>query len=95
MEALLGQPGYEFIPQLQEVGAIFLNPDSGSWETADTYLAGNVRQKLMFAENAGRKFASNVEALKAVIPDDLAPHENWCTDWVCLDTGNGLPGIPG
>jgi N12 class adenine-specific DNA methylase len=75
MEALLGQPGYEFIPQLQEVGAIFLNPDSGSWETADTYLAGNVRQKLMFAENAGRKFASNVEALKAVIPDDLAPHE--------------------
>jgi N12 class adenine-specific DNA methylase len=59
-------------------GAIFLNPESRLWETADAYLSGPVRTKLKAALAAAEtepRFAANVEALQAAQPTDLKPSE--------------------
>lgn len=72
---LLGKPGEEAMKELEAVGAVFLDPETGNWETADAYLSGNVRHKLMVARLAGERFSGNVKALEAVIPPDMAPHE--------------------
>jgi N12 class adenine-specific DNA methylase len=59
-------------------GAIFLNPETNIWETADAYLSGPVRTKLAVAEASAAldpRFAANVEALKAAQPADLKPSE--------------------
>lgn len=63
--------------QGQLIGQVFKNP-SGIWETADQYLSGDVKTKLVAAEAAAQidpAYQSNVEALKAVIPQDLLPRE--------------------
>ncbi|HUJ10680.1 MAG TPA: DEAD/DEAH box helicase [Verrucomicrobiae bacterium] len=73
MSALLCRSAEEFLPELR--GAIFLNPQTSDWETEDQYLSGNVREKLEVAEAASLtdpRFKENVEALKAVQPEDLA-----------------------
>lgn len=72
---LLGKPGSDAMQELEGLGAVFLDPETGRWETADAYLSGNVRHKLTAARVAGERFAGNVKALEAVIPADLAPHE--------------------
>lgn len=57
-------------------GLIYLNPETARWETADQYLAGNVKAKLKAAENAvasNPRFAQNVDALKLVQPVDIEP----------------------
>ena len=59
-------------------GVIFKNPLNGSWETADEYLSGNVREKLAMAEVSAKNNSSleiNVEALKRVQPKDLDASE--------------------
>jgi N12 class adenine-specific DNA methylase len=69
---LLNQPPEEFLPELK--GAIFLNPQANEWEPEDGYLSGNVREKLAIAEAASitePKFNENVDALRAVQPEDL------------------------
>ncbi|MBI3408736.1 MAG: DEAD/DEAH box helicase [Planctomycetes bacterium] len=74
--ALLGKPETEFLPELK--GAIFLNPQTNEWETDDEYLSGNVRAKLSVADAAcitDVRFKENVEALKAVQPEDLPASE--------------------
>ncbi len=62
-----------------ELGPLaYRNPEGGEWETADRYLSGNVRSKLVVAETAIQFDASyqrNVEALRAVQPKDLEPGE--------------------
>jgi len=64
---------------LGELGdAIFCDPANGSWQTADAYLSGAVRTKLVAAEAATTldpAFARNVEALKTVQPADLRPSD--------------------
>ena len=72
---LLGKPGCEAMTELETAGALFVDPESGYWETADAYLSVNVRHKLTVARVAGERFAGNVKALEAVIPADLTPHE--------------------
>lgn len=67
------------IPDLQSElkGVIYKNP-SGEFEPADAYLSGNIRKKLKEAEAAAKidpNFKENVEALKAVIPEDLKPSQ--------------------
>ena len=55
---------------------VYRNPEGGSWETADRYLSGYVREKLKVANAASAldsSFARNVEALKAVQPEDILP----------------------
>ncbi len=76
IEKLLGKKPEEFLPELH--GILFLNPETKRWETDDEYLSGNVRQKLLSAEEAARKdarFAINAEALRGVQPADLKATE--------------------
>jgi len=57
---------------------VFDEPSTGALVPAPRYLSGNVREKLNDAELAvldDPRFAANVAALRAVIPDDLLPVE--------------------
>jgi N12 class adenine-specific DNA methylase/adenine-specific DNA methylase len=64
---------------IAELGdAIFRDPSDGSWQTADAYLSGLVRDKLKVAEAAAAlddAYARNVSALQAVQPADLRPSD--------------------
>ena len=78
MEQLTGKPKEEIIKDLQ--GVIFRIPaaEPARYVTADEYLSGNVRAKLVTAEAAAKndpELAVNVEALKQVIPKDLSVAE--------------------
>ncbi len=63
----------------EELGPLaYRNPEGGEWETADSYLSGNVRAKLVVAQAAERfdsAYQRNVEALREVQPKDLEPGE--------------------
>jgi N12 class adenine-specific DNA methylase/adenine-specific DNA methylase len=62
---------------LKQLGtAVFRNPITEGWETADAYLSGPVRTKLAAAEAAvalDPQFARNVEALREAQPKDIPP----------------------
>ena len=78
MQQLTGKPQEELIADLQ--GVIFRIPaaEPARYVTADEYLSGNVRAKLLTAEAAAKEhpeLAVNVEALKQVIPKDLSAAE--------------------
>ena len=78
MEQLTGKPKEEIIKDLQ--GVIFRIPATkpAQYVTADEYLSGNVRAKLITAEAAAKEnpeFAVNAQALKQVIPQDLSAAE--------------------
>ena len=64
---------------IAELGsAIYRDPADGSWQTADAYLSGPVRDKLVAAEAAADldpDYRRNVEALEAVQPADLGPSD--------------------
>jgi N12 class adenine-specific DNA methylase/adenine-specific DNA methylase len=73
---LLHQDVADVIAELGD--AIFQDPGDGSWQTADAYLSGPVRDKLKAAEAAGVLdpiFERNVRALANVQPADLGPSE--------------------
>ncbi|GLS35029.1 lactate dehydrogenase [Mesorhizobium tianshanense] len=58
--------------------ALFRDPETGSWQTADAYLSGQVRDKLKAAEAAAALapvFERNVRALVEVQPADLRPSD--------------------
>jgi len=58
--------------------AVFRDPENGSWQTADAYLSGQVRDKLKAAESAAKLdpvFECNVRALIEVQPADLRPSD--------------------
>ncbi|WP_238984957.1 Eco57I restriction-modification methylase domain-containing protein [Candidatus Glomeribacter gigasporarum] len=57
-------------------GLIFQNPQTQRWETADRYLTGDVKAKLRIATEAAHhdsQYQDNVEALRRVQPEDIAP----------------------
>ncbi|TCQ01783.1 N12 class adenine-specific DNA methylase [Rhizobium sp. PP-F2F-G36] len=73
---LLHRPVEEVVADLGN--AIFRNPADGSWQTADAYLSGPVRDKLKAAEAAAALdpvYERNVGALLAVQPADLRPSD--------------------
>lgn len=76
---------------VEALGAsIYRNPEGGQWETADEYLSGNVKAKLVRAQEAAqqdKRFARNVEALTAVQPQPKGPDE--------INIGLGMNWIPG
>ena len=88
MEQLTGKTQEELIADLQ--GVIFRIPaaEPARYVTADEYLSGNVRAKLVTAEAAAKndpELAVNVEALKQVIPKDLSVAEIFVrlgTTWI-------------
>lgn len=78
MEQLTGKTQEELIADLQGVIFRVPNAEPARYVTADEYLSGNVREKLMVAEIAAKQDPSlsvNVEALKQVIPKDLPASE--------------------
>ena len=65
MSQLTGKSEAELIEELGD--KIFQNPQKYMrWESADEYLTGNIRTKLVAAEAAG--LTRNAEALRAVMP---------------------------
>ena len=78
MAELTGKEQAELIRDLQ--GVIFKIPHSepAQYVTADEYLSGNVRNKLVIAETAAKtdpELLINAEALRKVIPKDLSAGE--------------------
>jgi N12 class adenine-specific DNA methylase len=65
---------------------IYRDPETDAWETADVYLSGNMRAKLVAAERAGPDFERNAEALRRVQPEDVLPGD--------IDANLGAPWIP-
>jgi N12 class adenine-specific DNA methylase len=82
--ALYGKPEEAVIAELGEL--VFHDPESRTWETADAYLSGNVRAKLVAAEGAGASYARNALALREVQPEDVLPGD--------IDAKLGAPWIP-
>ncbi len=81
---LYGKPEERIIAELGDL--IFRDPESQTWQTADAYLSGNVRAKLVAAEHAGPEYARNAEALRKVQPEDVLPGD--------IDANLGAPWIP-
>src|SRR6202042_652172 len=81
---LYGKQKAEIVAELGDL--IFPDPETRTWQTADAYLSGNVRAKLAAAEQAGTPYARNVEALRAVQPEDVLPGD--------IDANLGAPWIP-
>ncbi len=65
---------------------IYHDPESSTWQTADVYLSGNVRDKLATAEHAGPAYARNADVLRTVQPEDVLPGD--------IDANLGAPWIP-
>lgn len=76
MEELTGKDADTLTEELR--GVIFQNPLTDVWETADEYLSGNVREKLIVAETYEEnhpEYAANVQALRQVQPKELDASE--------------------
>ncbi len=74
MASKIGKNRDDVIKELADQRLIFKSP-VGGWETAELYLAGDVRGKLGVAERAAsarpKAYNANVDALKAVQPADI------------------------
>jgi N12 class adenine-specific DNA methylase len=80
---LYGKPKAQIVAELGDL--IFPDPESRTWQTADAYLSGNVRDKLTAAERAGPQFTRNVKALREVQPEDVLPGDidaNLAAPWI-------------
>ena len=76
MASLTGKGESQIATELQ--GVIFLNPATNTYQAADEYLSGNVREKLAIAEACAKsdaRYAPNVEALAQVVPEDIGANE--------------------
>ncbi len=82
--SLYGKPKGEIVAELGDL--IFPDPESRTWQTADDYLSGNVRAKLAAVQREGPPYARNVNALRAVQPEDVLPGD--------IDANLGAPWIP-
>ena len=72
---------------IDELGnLLYQDPETHGWLTADAYLSGNVRTKLVTAAAAGDAYRRNVTALHAVQPADVLPSD--------IDVNLGAPWIP-
>lgn len=76
MEGLTAKSREEIISDLK--GIIFKVPESGTWQTSEEYLSGNIRKKLISAEKAlqgDASYSDNVEYLKKAMPKPLTASE--------------------
>ena len=81
---LYGKTKAEIVTELGDL--IYPDPVSRTWQTADAYLSGNVREKLAAVKQAGTAYTRNVRALEGVQPEDVLPGD--------IDAGLGAPWIP-
>lgn len=75
MTEVYGKDGAALV---RELGPLVYETPDGNLVTADDYLSGDVKTKLVEAKDAARRdprFARNVEALSKVIPRDKTPSE--------------------
>lgn len=87
MEQLYGKPSEDILKEL--AGVVFNDPKAG-YVTADEYLSGNVKKKLVEAREAVKRdprMATNVEALERVQPKDVPA--------VDISVRLGSPWVPG
>ena len=78
MAELTGQTKEALQEELESEGIIYHDPQAGAFAPADSYLAGNVRKKLIAAEAAAAddsRYKGNVEALRAVVPPEKLPEQ--------------------
>ena len=78
MEGLTGKSREKIISDLK--GIIFKVPVSGTWQTSEEYLSGNIRKKLISAEKAlqgDASYSDNVEYLKKAMPKPLTASETF------------------
>ena len=78
MAWLTGRPEQELTEELGASDAIYQDPETETWQTADEYLSGNVRRKLREARRAAEDdpaYQPNVTALTAALPKDLEASE--------------------
>ena len=78
MAWLTGRPEQELTEELGTSDAIYQDPETETWQTADEYLSGNVRRKLREARRAAEDdpaYQPNVTALTAALPKDLEASE--------------------
>lgn len=86
IEKLYGKTQNEII---EELGSLIYKTPAGSYQTADEYLTGNVRKKLVEAKQAAENdptFLTNVQALENVIPADI--------EAVDISVKPGAPWVP-
>lgn len=94
MSALTGKEPAELLEELGD--KVFLNPEKyygnalEGWETAEEYLTGHVKDKLLYARNKAEEnpdlFSRNVAALEAAQPLPLTPAD--------INASIGVPWIP-
>ena len=94
MSALTGKEPVELLEELG--GKVFLNPEKyygnalEGWETADEYLSGHVKDKLLYARSKAEDnpdlFSRNVTALEAAQSAPLTPAD--------INASIGAPWIP-
>lgn len=81
LNRIAGKYGKSVDEVIDELGdLIFLNPQTQEWETAETYLSGNVKEKLAIAQKVAEEkrdafYLRNISALQAVIPPDVDASE--------------------
>ena len=78
MARLTGKQPQDLTDELEDSGAIYREPITNTWQTADEYLSGNVRRKLREAQRAAEDdpaYQANVDALTAALPKDLEASE--------------------
>ena len=89
MGGMLSQDPAAVRDALRDQGLIFLNPETGRWDSADRHLTGSVRGKLETAQivaAADPQFQRNVQALEEVQPKDIPAGE--------INVPLGAPWIP-
>jgi len=73
--SLTGKTTEEVEEELESEKLAYHEPDSGTWQTNDHYLSGNVRMKLKAAEKAAEsdpRYDRNIEALKGIQPKAIS-----------------------
>lgn len=86
MSQLYGKPVDTIV---DELGSLVYRTPTGTYETADQYLSGNVKQKLAEVERAAEQdpeYRRNVNALRDVIPADI--------EAIDIDVKPGSPWLP-
>lgn len=101
MAEVYNKPAAEIVSELGDV--VFNDPVKG-YVTADEYLSGDVKTKLVEAKTkalSDKSFSKNVEALEKVIPKDKLPSEifaspgaNWIPADVYESFATEITGIP-
>ena len=75
---LCGMDAKEALQVLLDARRVFIDPEDGQCVLAETYLSGNVRDKLRkaaAAASADRSFKANADSLKSVLPQDIPREE--------------------